>query len=156
MTWDAWQQVEVVATLNQIADVDENLLLFHNTSSSDPRWDSALVGTSLFIPSNLVLVDIYDAEDGGISISGSLISVTEGSASNSTYTISLDTRPTSPVTVTLTAATAVFEDISFSPRTLYFDPAVDVGTDATVAWNSPRTIQVQAVVDEVLEGMETF
>lgn len=100
-------------------------------------------------------VSIFDVQTAGITISSALVSATEG-ASNATYTVQLDSRPTSTVTVTLDTSLATLDDLYVSPRTLVFDPTVDVGTDASIAWNSVRTIQVQAITDGVVEGQETY
>jgi hypothetical protein len=86
---------------------------------------------------------ITDNDTAGVTLAESLSStaVTEGGSSDS-YTIVLDSQPTSTVRITLSASA----DISLSTSTIDFTSS---------NWDSPVTVTVTAVDDSAVESTET-
>ncbi|MFN3373872.1 MAG: Calx-beta domain-containing protein, partial [Chloroflexus sp.] len=79
---------------------------------------------------------IQDNDQAGIVVQPSLIDVAEGGP-DGTYTIRLNSRPTAPVTITLSGV-----QVMTDPAILTFTPA---------NWSTPQTVIVQAIDDQVAE-----
>lgn len=90
---------------------------------------------------NVSITDNDAAAGVTITQSGGSTNVTEGGATD-TYTVVLDTAPTSDVTISLNPDSQVSLNHSF----LVFTPA---------NWNIPQTVTVTAVDDALVEGLHT-
>jgi Ca2+-binding RTX toxin-like protein len=90
-----------------------------------------------------VAVTNTDNDSAGVTIaqSGGSTNVTEGGATDS-YTVVLNTQPTSDVTITLNTGT----QLTSSPSTLNF---------TTANWNTAQTVTISAVDDTFVEGTHT-
>ncbi len=82
---------------------------------------------------------ITDNDTAGVTLNPSSVSVTEG-GSDTSYTIVLNTQPSSTVSITLATSTG---DISLSTTSITF---------TTSTWNSAQTITVTPVNDSDVEG----
>ena len=88
------------------------------------------------------------ANASGVAITA--ITVAEGAASNNTYRLSLNTEPSSNVTVALTKASGDSADVTFTPTSVVFTPGAPQAGDPSGAaqWNSPQTITISAAQDD--------
>lgn len=108
----------------------------HSAASSDPAYNSPDVTFSE--ASGNVLVTIQDIDTSGVTLSKSSVSVTENGTTDS-YTIKLNSKPTSSVTIYPTdASPSPSELVTLSPSELTF-------TDTT--WSTPQTVTVTAIHD---------
>ncbi len=107
--------------------------------SGGPITHAALGGGYTGVSIASVSTSITDNDTTGVTIveSGGTTDVTEGGATN-TYTVVLDTQPTSSVTITLTGT-----EVTTSPTSLIF---------TTGNWATPQTVTVTAINDPVSEG----
>ena len=85
------------------------------------------------------------------------ITVAEGAASNNTYRLSLNTEPSSNVTVALTKASGDSADVTFAPSSVVFTPGAPQAGDPSGAaqWNSPQTITISAAQDDDARNDDT-
>ena len=86
-------------------------------------------------------VSITDDDEAGIVLSGRDLTVTEGDAGGSSYTVRLATEPTGEVTVTVSGHAGT--DLSLSGTTL----SSDVLTFTVGNWNTEQTVTVEAGQD---------
>ena len=123
--WNTPQTVTVTAAHDDDAIDDDPVVLTHTVSGGDYEG----------VTTADVEVTIIEDDTAGVTISTNTLEVTEGDSQS--YTIVLDTEPTSDVTV----AVAVPEDA---------EVAVDetVLTFTTDNWNTPQTVTVTAAHDD--------
>ena len=81
-----------------------------------------------------VAVTVTDDDDAGASVSETTVTVTEGGSA--TYTVRLNTQPTSDVVISVTASGS--SDVTVSPATLTF---------TTANWSTAQTVTVSAAQD---------
>ncbi|MBK8285708.1 MAG: hypothetical protein IPK97_13025 [Ahniella sp.] len=131
--WNLAQTVVVSAVDDAVAEGTHNGTLTHSASGG---------GYGTVIISNVVAT-ISDNDTTGLVINqtGGTTTVIEGGAGD-TYTLALNSQPTSTVTVTLTGDAQV----SRSPSQLQF---------TTVNWNQAQTVTVSAIDDAIAEGNHT-
>ena len=110
----------------------------HTASSTDARY-----GNLTGIPG--LTAAVTDNDSLGITLSGSSVSVTEGSTA--TYTVRLGAKPTSNVTVTI--ASSGDSDLTVNSSTLTF---------TTANYNTAQTVTVSAAQDDndVIDSTATF
>ncbi|HVP12283.1 MAG TPA: Calx-beta domain-containing protein, partial [Phycisphaerae bacterium] len=138
--WDTARSVTVTATDDPDIEGAHTSTITHTSASTDPYYSGVTIAT--------VTAHITDNDTAGVIISesGGSTNVTEGGATD-TYTVVLNSRPVSDVTVTTTpdaqssvgAGSGVARQLTFS----YDD------------WNSPQTITVTATDDPDIEGPHT-
>ena len=128
---------------------DSTATIAHAASSTDARYGN-LVG----LPGLTAAVTDNDAL--GMTLSKSSVSVTEGSTA--TYTVRLDVKPSSAVTVTIVRASGGDSDLTIADT----DPGT-TGTQNTLAFSTAnyataRTVTVRAAEDDndVIDGTATF
>ena len=132
--------IDVSSVFDELAEGDENFTVTVEPFDND---SSNLVAGADAVST----ITIVDNDIAGVSIDvGDGVAVTEGDTTD-TYTVVLDTRPTSDVTVTITGDA----DAGVSPSTLTFVASESAGN----AWNIPQTVTVSAVDDAEVEGAET-
>ena len=143
--WNTPRTVTITAMDDRVdEDGDDNKTLHdgmvaHAVASADPRYAS-LQGAAR--PAD-VRVKIRDNDTAGIALSPGVLTLGEGATGPSTgiYTVTLTSRPTDTVTIDLTAT--VNGQIIVAPTQLAFTPA---------AWNTPQTVMVTVVQDDVAEA----
>ena len=81
-----------------------------------------------------VAVTVTDDDDAGAAVSETTVTVTEGGSA--TYTVRLNTQPTSDVVISVTASGS--SDVTVSPATLTF---------TTANWSTAQTVTVSAAQD---------
>lgn len=135
VNWNIPQTVTVSAVNDFIAEGNHNGSISHTSTSTDSNFNA------MPIPS--VNVPITDNDLSGVSIveSGGTTNVTEGGATDS-YTVVLNSEPTSDVTIAVNASGQLRVDGNTSLN-LTFTPA---------NWNTAQTVIVNAVDDGVPEG----
>ena len=128
---------------------DSTATITHSASSADARY-----GNLTGLPGLTAAVTDNDAL--GITLSASSVSVTEGSTA--TYTVRLDAKPTSAVTVTIARAGGGDTDLTIADT----DPGT-TGTQNTLKFSTTnyataRTVTVSAAEDDndVIDGTATF
>ena len=128
---------------------DSTATIAHSASSADARY-----GNLTGLPGLTAAVTDNDAL--GITLSASSVSVTEGSTA--TYTVRLDVKPTSGVTVTIARASGGDSDLTIADT----DPGT-TGTQNTLKFSTTnyataRTVTVTAAEDDndVIDGTATF
>lgn len=135
--WDTPQTVTVDAVDDAVAEGPHTDTIMHSVSSSDTDYSNA--GT----PVPDVVVSITDNDTPAIVLteSGGGTAVTEGGATDS-YTLVLTTQPTDDVTIAVTPDA----QLGVNPVSVTFTPA---------NWDTPQTVTVNAVDDDVAEGAHT-
>ena len=133
--WNVAQTVTVTAVDDANAEGPHTSTLSHSVSSVDPNYS----GISL----RNVVVEVTDNDIAGITIaqSGGSTDVAEGGVTDS-YTVVLNTQPTSNVTVSVTSDSQTTVDKSML-------------TFTTSNWNVAQTVTVTAVDDTKVEGPHT-
>lgn len=138
--WNIAQTVTVTATNDPDVEGPHSSTITHTTASGDANYNGIAVAN--------VTASITDNDTAGVIVtqSGGTTNVVEGGATD-TYTVVLQSRPTTDVTITATP-----------------DAQASVGLGGGVArqltftygnWNTPQTITVTAVNDTVAEGAHT-
>ena len=128
--WATVKTIEVTAIDDDLSEGPHNSTITHSASSTDSSYDGVGIDN--------VTVEISDDDAPGINISQSSLNVTEGST-NAAYTIVLTSQPRDTVTIDLPTGS----QLQVTPPQITFD-----ATD----WNQPKTIQVNAVDDDIQEG----
>ena len=135
-TWNVPQIVAIEAVDDAVAETDpHDGLLSVATSSTDPLYDLLAVPDLVF--------DVTDDDVAGVTTGvGGGLAVVEGGATD-TFTMQLDTMPTSDVQVDLAS---LGSQVTVVPTTLTFTAA---------SWNAAQVVTVTAVTDAVAEGAHT-
>ncbi|MBP9761081.1 MAG: peptidoglycan-binding protein [Candidatus Magasanikbacteria bacterium] len=133
--WDTPVTVTVTAVNDDVDEGDHTATITHEVSSLDAQYSD--------IDIDAVLVSITDNDTAGVTRTGlgDTTAVTEGGVTD-TFTLVLDSAPTSTVTITLTSN----EEVTVSTNTIRF---------TSISWNVPVTVTVTAVNDGDVEGDHT-
>ena len=126
--WNSPQTVTVSAAQDHDATTDPAVTLSHTVSGTNEYAS---------VTADSVVVTITEDDTAGVSINPTALTVIEGDATGSIYTVVLTTRPGADVTVTISGADGT--DINLSNDSLIFTAA---------NWNSPQTVTVRAAQDE--------
>ncbi len=134
-TWNIAQTITVTAVNDLVAEGAHDSTLTHSVTSTDPGYDAIVVAD--------ITAHITDNDSAGVTLaqSADTTNIAEGGASDS-YTIVLNSKPSSDVTITLTPdaeSTLSTTSISFSSST----------------WNIPVSVSVMAEDDADVEGPHT-
>ena len=125
--WNTAQTVTVTAADDADAANDAATLAHAVVAaSSADEYDTVTVAA--------VAVTVTDDETAAVTVSVTTLPVAEGA--NGTYTVKLDTPPTSDVVINVTAAGS--SDVTVSPATLTFTPS---------NWSTAQTVTVRAAAD---------
>ena len=137
--WNTAQTLTVSAA--EDADTSAGSATFeHSASSGDTNYDGASITISELVANEV------DNDVSGVAVTGSPLSINEGSSN--TYTLVLNTQPSSNVTVTAARKTGGDTDLSLSGSPLTF-------TNAN--WNTAQTLTVSAAEDaDTSAGTATF
>jgi hypothetical protein len=129
--WNSPRTVTVTAIDDVFADGNPHTgTITASLSSSDPIFN----GT----PAKAQTVSITDNDIAGLDLSRTSLPLAEAGSTSDSYTVALHTHPRSTVTVQLQPSAQV----TVNPSTLTFTGA---------NWQSPQTVTVQAVDDNVTE-----
>ncbi|MEM7181164.1 MAG: hypothetical protein AAF518_09640 [Spirochaetota bacterium] len=131
--WNVAQSISVSPLDDALANGNLDTSITHTVTSNDPDYNG--------FAANAVAVSIADNDSIGITMNVSDASATEGSDTAS-YTVVLNTQPSSDVTVNITNDSQV----TLSSNSLTF---------TTSNWNTAQTITVTAVDDTLTEGTHT-
>ena len=125
--WDTAQTVRVSAAQDADA-VNDAAAIAHAVvaASSADEYDAATIAG--------VAVTVTDDDTAGATVSPTDVTVTEGGSA--TYTVRLNTQPTSDVVISVTRSGS--PDVTVSPATLTFTPA---------NWDTAQTVRVSAAQD---------
>ena len=123
--WNTEQTVTVTAAEDANA-ADDMATLTHNPSGADYNSNS--------VSNAILMVTVTDDETAGVTVTPTSLMVNEGDSG--TYTVKLDTQPTSSVTVTVNDPTNT--DVMADPASLTF---------STSNWATPQTVTVSAAED---------
>ncbi len=133
--------VTITAPDNDVDEPDAMATIRHDIQTTDPVYRN--------LPPGTLAVRVLDDDEAGVLVNPSLLRLTEapGATQSASYTVRLRTRPTAPVTVTLSFDGEVEVEappgqVVTSPATLTFTP---------VNWNSPQVVRVEAVDDAIDE-----
>lgn len=129
--WNIPQTVTVSEAEDTVVENIQIATITHNATSDDSRYNG-IVST--------VNVVVVDNDTTGVTVSKSSVNVTEGGASDS-YTIVLNSQPTSDVTIQLSS-----NQVSFASASLLFTPS---------NWNIAQTVTVTALDDIEIEGQHS-
>ena len=124
--WSVAQTVTVTAHQDDDAE-DDTVTLSHRVSGADYGVNG--------VTADPVIVTINDNDERGVTVSPSVLTLTEGAAA--TYTVVLDTEPTQ--TVTVTPSVSGSPDVTFVPPSLTFTPS---------DWDTAQTMTVSATEDD--------
>jgi hypothetical protein len=133
--WNTAQTVTVGAVNDSTVEGTHSGVVTHTATSSDSHYNGISISS--------VSASITDNDSNGVTISESSgsTSVTEGSTTD-TYTVVLNTAPTSNVTITLTPDSQVTVSAS-------------ILTFTTSNWSTAQTITVTAVSDSTTETTQS-
>ncbi len=145
--WSSAQTVTVTAVNDDIDEDSEDSIITHTATSSDSNYNA------ISVDSVTTAVTDNDTADINISESGGGTDVTEGGTTD-TFTIVLASEPTSSVSVDLSSlqVTALNQD-PLTPDEE--NPIVPDILFTASNWDTPQTIVVTAIDDEVQEGSHT-
>jgi gliding motility-associated-like protein len=135
--WDTPQIVTVTGVNDDIDDSDQT---YHIVTAAAASGDSNYNGTD---PSDVTVMNIDD-DNAGISVSLISNHVTEAGAT-ATFTIVLDSEPTADVTINLNSGDLTEGTIS--------DASI---TFTSGDWDTPQTITVTGVDDDIDDGNQFF
>ncbi|MEG4815246.1 S8 family serine peptidase [Microcoleus sp. K5-D4] len=130
--WNVAQTVAVAAVDDNLVEGNHAGAIDHTATSSDVNYNGITISP--------VSVAITDNDSPGVSINPPSASATEGGATGS-YSVQLNTQPTAPVTINLATGSEI-------------QPITALTFSAT-NWNTPQTVAVAAVDDNVVEGNHT-
>ncbi|TAG94907.1 MAG: hypothetical protein EAZ09_12470 [Oscillatoriales cyanobacterium] len=130
--WNATQTVTVAAVNDNLVEGNHTGAIGHSSTSTDVNYNGITI-----LPVN---VAITDNDTAGVSITPTSTTATEGGATGS-YTVQLNTQPKAPVTINLATGTQI-------------QPITALTFTAT-NWNTPQTVTVAAVDDNLVEGNHT-
>lgn len=139
--WNSARTVTVTAVDDGVQEGPHTSTITHTAASSDTTYNG-------FVISNIV-VNVTDDDLPGVAISqsGGTTNIAEAGPTSDTYTLTLDSQPSSDVVITVQP-----------------DAQSNLGSGAGVAimltftagnWNMPQTVTVTAVDDAVAEGAHT-
>ena len=144
--WSAAKLITVTPA-NDLDGRDESVTVSHAGSASG--------GYNALTLDDLTVTVADDDDPGPLVANASGVAITaitvaEGAASNNTYRLSLNTEPSSNVTVALTKASGDSADVTFTPSSVVFTPGAPQAGDPSGAaqWNSPQTITISAAQDD--------
>ncbi|MDD4384975.1 MAG: tandem-95 repeat protein [Bacteroidales bacterium] len=135
--WGIPQFVTVKGVDDKVDDGDQPYQVSVQISSADPKYDSSLNTTVDFINE--------DNDTAGATVSPTSGLVTTEGGGTATSTIVLNTQPTHGVTINLVSSNIA--EGTVSPASLTF---------TTSNWNTPRTITLIGVNDNVADGDQPY
>ena len=151
--WSAAKLITVTPA-NDLDGRDESVTVTHAGSASG--------GYNALTLDDLTVTVTDDDDPGPLVANASGVAITaitvaEGAASNNTYRLSLNTEPSSNVTVALTKASGDSADVTFAPSSVVFTPGAPQAGDPSGAarWNSPQTITISAAQDDDARNDDT-
>jgi hypothetical protein len=130
--WNTPQTVNVVAIDDKVAEGIHPHTILHTAGSTDIKYNEINIAN--------VVVTITDNDSKGIVLSKSTAAVTEGGVTD-TYTIQLNSEPTSNVTIAFDTGDQIqaISSIIFTPEN----------------WNTAQTVTITAIDDNIAEGTHT-
>ncbi|BDX07891.1 putative Ig domain-containing protein [Planctobacterium marinum] len=138
--WDTPQTVTVTGVDDNIIDGTQtfNVTLAIDAASSDDNFDA--------LSNQTVSVDNTDNDTAGFSIveSSSSTATTEAGGTDS-FTVVLDAEPDSNVVINVTSGDTGEATVSTSSLTF-----------TTANWNTPQTVTVTGVDDDIIDGTQSF
>ena len=140
--WNTTQSLTVTAAEDNSDSADGSATFDHSASSSDSRYDGASVTIA-----NLVATEV-DNDTPGVTVTGSPLSVNEGSTA--TYSLKLKAQPSSAVTITVTKVTGGDGDLTLTGSSAL--------TFTTANWNTSQNVTITAAEDnsDSADGSATF
>ncbi len=139
--WNVAQTVVVTAIDDAISEGPHTSSILHTAASGDSNYNGVAIAT--------VTVNVIDNDAPGVTVSesGASTDVDETGPTSDTYTIVLDSQPTTSVTITI-------------DPDLQTDAGAGAGatvdlTFTNANWNTPQTATVTAVDDAIDEGSHT-
>jgi hypothetical protein len=133
--WDVYQDITISAVDDKVAEGGHKGFVKHSVTSNDKAWDKLETWTDI----NDVEVTVEDNDTPGVTIDlPDDFSVSEDGAT-AEYTIKLNTKPANEVTITPKPKNG---QVTVVPAYVTFD---------ATNWESPQTIQVTAVDDDIFE-----
>jgi hypothetical protein len=156
-TPDDAYDVSVVGNLAYIADHDSGLQIIDISDPTHPTlkasYDTPDTAISVTVVDNLayvadwrsglLIIDVGNTASTGFTLGKSSASVSETGTSES-FTVQLNTQPTSTVVLTVTSSDT--DEATASPTLLTFTPN---------DWNQPQTVTVTGVDDSAVDGSQT-
>lgn len=139
-TYPSIQTITVTAE-NDATTLDETVTLTHTVTGGSAAYRA--------FSGRMVTVTVMDDDDAGFTFEDpaaagtaiTSVSVTEGDAAGSTYTVELANEPTGDVTVAISSGNS---DVTVSPARLTFNNSAS-GTLGS--WDDPQTVTVKAAED---------
>ena len=124
-SWNTPKMVRVSAAEDDDA-VNDSAILAHSTTSSDTTYEGLTVSG--------VSVSVTDDDMVGVTVSKVRLSLAEGGRSS--YTVVLDSKPSSEVTIGVTSSNS---DVTLNKTSLMFAPST---------WNQTQAVTVSAAQDQ--------
>ncbi|MFH1537249.1 MAG: two-component regulator propeller domain-containing protein [Patescibacteria group bacterium] len=134
--WDTPQTVTITAIDDDIDELINGDIITHVAASSDTDYNGISIDN--------ITVTVTDNDTAGITV-GSISGNTSESVSTATFTVVLDTEPTNNVTIPVSSSDT--GEGTVFPSSLTFTSA---------NWNTPQTITVTGVDDDVDDGDQSF
>ena len=140
MNWDSAQDVIIDGVDDDLADGVQRYRINFTVTSSDANY-APLTGTTPIQLENIdddspsVQISITDANSG------------ESGSNNATLSVRLGSEPFNDVTITFTSSDSTEGSVAVSSQMITFTSA---------NWNSPRTVTINGVNDDVADGNQQY
>jgi len=136
--WDQPQTVTVTGLDNDVDDGDQAAtIITGDPSSADTRYNGASIN-----PDD-ISITVTDDDTVGFTLSETLVSVSE-SGTTASFTVVLTSQPAT--NVVLQVASSNTSEATAAPATLTF---------TTTTWDTPQTVTITGIDDQVLDGDQT-
>jgi hypothetical protein len=135
--WNTPQAVTVTGVNDDVSDGDQSYSIVLTSSSADTVYAG-------IDPADVAATNIDDDSPGFLVTPPAIANTTEGGGT-ATFTVTLNTQPTADVSVAVNSSNPL--EGTVSPGTLTFTPGV---------WNSPQTVTVTGVDDDVDDGDRSY
>ena len=122
--------------------INEVVTITHETSSVDPDYNNIEITDVNGIVTPSFTITMIDDDTPGVTVSETLLTVTEEDTTGDTYTLVLTTQPGMGETVTITPG-STNDQLMFDPTSVSFTEA---------DWDQPQEIKVTADADVNLTG----
>ena len=126
-TWETYQDITITASQDDDAIHEPDRQVTHTTNSDDPKYND--------LTDQIATITVEDNDTAQITFSKSSLTIEEGN--HDTYTIVLETEPSTPVTITINDPSNT--DITAHPPSVVF---------TSQDWSTPKTVTVNTIDDD--------
>jgi len=134
--------IQILGREDGVYEGQEDFTITHAATSTDSNYDSTSNPTTLFSPSTVVSVRVFEVEAASIFLGAQTIAVAEGGSAKQ-YSVVLGSIPAADVVVNVSVPIAYQGELTITPSILTFTPAT---------WDTTQYFDIEAVNDNVLDS----